>query len=368
MRENRTRARSVSHAPQNGRARCCRDGAVPRRRRRCREWSRQARPPGTRSTTGDRSTTRDTGDADHRGPLEHPGPGGGSEQPARGSRRSRPAEGAWVRRPSSADGSTRPRAGVDLAPLVGEDDRPNVVVLMMDDMRDDDLQFMPHVKRLITDQGVRFTNMFSPHPLCCPARASFVSGLYSHNHEVWSHKKPYGLSAFDDSETCPALAARAGRLRHELPGEVPQRLRPDAHAGRRVLAALHPARLDRRRASVDNVHDEPEAKHLQGGTYQYFDTTLSDNGALEPHQGVYQTTPLRRHHPGDDPPRGALATAVLPADLVLHPARRVASRAGRPEGLPPLRRLAADLAEPCPSALRQGSLRPSDHPAPTRTG
>jgi arylsulfatase A-like enzyme len=43
------------------------------------------------------------------------------------------------------------------------------------------------------------------------------------------------------------------------------------------------------RAAVDNVHDEPEAEHLQGGVYRYFDTTLSNNGRLEPHQGRYQT-------------------------------------------------------------------------------
>src|SRR5690349_12324796 len=33
--------------------------------------------------------------------------------------------------------------------ITGDDDRPNVLVMMMDDMRDDDLQFMPNVQRLI---------------------------------------------------------------------------------------------------------------------------------------------------------------------------------------------------------------------------
>ena len=102
------------------------------------------------------------------------------------------------------------RTTVDLAPVTGQRDRPNVLVMMMDDMRDDDLQFMPHVQSLIADQGVRFTNMFSPQPLCCPARASFFTGLLSHNHEVWSHKEPFGFRVFDDRETLPRWLHRSG--------------------------------------------------------------------------------------------------------------------------------------------------------------
>ncbi len=60
--------------------------------------------------------------------------------------------------------------------------RPNVVFIMVDDMRNDDLRYMPQTRRLIRDQGVRFRNSFSPYPLCCPARASVLSGLYTHNH------------------------------------------------------------------------------------------------------------------------------------------------------------------------------------------
>ena len=84
---------------------------------------------------------------------------------------------------------------VSVAPLVGRPERPNVLVIMTDDARNDDLRFMPHVRHLIGDQGVRFTNTFSPQPLCCPARASFLTGEYSHNHHVWSHAPPYGFQA-----------------------------------------------------------------------------------------------------------------------------------------------------------------------------
>ncbi len=201
------------------------------------------------------------------------------------SRRQRLGQTPYERRLLAAD-----RTDVDLAGVVGDRDRPNVIVLMMDDMRDDDLQFMPNVERLITDQGVRFTNMFSPHPLCCPARASFVTGLYTHNHEVWSHKTPYGFSAFDDSETFPRwLHERGGYDTNFLGKYLNGYGRMATRDGQSSLRYVPPGWTDWR-ASVDNVNDEPDAKHLQGGTYQYFDTTLSNNGALEPHQGVFQTT------------------------------------------------------------------------------
>ena len=48
--------------------------------------------------------------------------------------------------------------------------RPNIVVIMVDDMRDDDLRFMPNTRRFLRGRGVRFLNSFSPNPLCCPAR------------------------------------------------------------------------------------------------------------------------------------------------------------------------------------------------------
>jgi arylsulfatase A-like enzyme len=173
--------------------------------------------------------------------------------------------------------------------IAGDRDRPNVLVMMMDDMRDDDLQFMPNVQRLITDQGIRFTNMFSPHPLCCPARASFVSGLYSHNHQVWSHKTPFGFRMFDDRETLPRWLHENGGYDTAFVGKYLNGYgRQERLDGSSSLRYVPPGWTDWR-PSVDNVREEPDARHLQGGTYRYFDTTLSDNGVLEPHQGVYQT-------------------------------------------------------------------------------
>jgi N-acetylglucosamine-6-sulfatase len=64
---------------------------------------------------------------------------------------------------------------------------PNIVVVMADDMRVDDLRFAPRVRRLVGRHGITFENSFAPYPLCCPARASFLTGVHAHRHHVWSH-------------------------------------------------------------------------------------------------------------------------------------------------------------------------------------
>ena len=182
-----------------------------------------------------------------------------------------------------------PRRTVSVSPLVGAHDRPNVLVIMTDDARNDDLRFMPHVRHLIGDQGVRFTNTFSPQPLCCPARASFLTGQYSHNHHVWSHAPPYGFQALHDASTLPVWLNDAGYdtsfLGKYLNGYGVQSLR----TGGPSLRYVPPGWTDWR-GSVDGGIAAGSA--LDGGTYRYFDTTLNDNGRLVPNHGVYQTTLL----------------------------------------------------------------------------
>jgi arylsulfatase A-like enzyme len=80
--------------------------------------------------------------------------------------------------------------------------RPNVIVIMTDDMRTDDLSTLPQIQSLIADAGATFRNAYSPFPLCCPARATLLTGQYAHNHGVQSNKAPTGgFSVFDDSRT-----------------------------------------------------------------------------------------------------------------------------------------------------------------------
>lgn len=86
--------------------------------------------------------------------------------------------------PAGADRDRRTAARVE--------PRPNVVVVLLDDMRADQLRFMPRTRRLIGDHGTTYTGAISPHPLCCPARASLVTGQYTQNHGVKSNFPPSG--------------------------------------------------------------------------------------------------------------------------------------------------------------------------------
>jgi N-acetylglucosamine-6-sulfatase len=73
---------------------------------------------------------------------------------------------------SSSTGSTAPAAGTT---------KPNVLFVLTDDMRLDDLQYLPQIRQLIGDQGMTFDNEFDNVTLCCPARTSILRGQYSHN-------------------------------------------------------------------------------------------------------------------------------------------------------------------------------------------
>jgi N-acetylglucosamine-6-sulfatase len=69
---------------------------------------------------------------------------------------------------------------------------PNIVLLMTDDMRADDLARMPATRRLIAAGGATFTRAYVSFPLCCPSRATLNSGQYAHNHGVRGNGPPRG--------------------------------------------------------------------------------------------------------------------------------------------------------------------------------
>jgi len=63
--------------------------------------------------------------------------------------------------------------------------KPNFVFILADDMRYDDLKYMPKTDSLLGDQGMTFTRAFVPTALCCPSRATIMRGQYTHNTGVW---------------------------------------------------------------------------------------------------------------------------------------------------------------------------------------
>ena len=71
-----------------------------------------------------------------------------------------------------------------------EIERPNIVVVLVDDLRWDELSCTghsfvrtPNIDR-IASEGVRFRNAFCPTPLCSPVRACLLTGLHTHHHGI----------------------------------------------------------------------------------------------------------------------------------------------------------------------------------------
>jgi N-acetylglucosamine-6-sulfatase len=164
--------------------------------------------------------------------------------------------------------------------------RPNVVVIMADDMRADDMRWMPATRRLIRQHGARFTNSFSPYPLCCPARASFLNGQYTHNHGVWSTRRPYGFRSFKDRRTLPVWLRSAGYNTLFVGKYLNKYGIQPTRGGKPSVRYVPPGWTDWR-ASIDG--GLPRTHPRAGGTYRYYDMTLNVNGALRGNQGRYST-------------------------------------------------------------------------------
>jgi arylsulfatase A-like enzyme len=64
---------------------------------------------------------------------------------------------------------------------------PNFVLVLTDDQRSDTLDVMPAVLEDVAARGVTFSQAFASTSLCCPDRASVLTGLYAHHHGVRSN-------------------------------------------------------------------------------------------------------------------------------------------------------------------------------------
>lgn len=68
----------------------------------------------------------------------------------------------------------------------GRIERPNIVLVVADDMRYDQLPFMPNLHRLISDRGRAFTQARCNVALCQPSRVGYLTGQTSQVNREWS--------------------------------------------------------------------------------------------------------------------------------------------------------------------------------------
>ena len=91
--------------------------------------------------------------------------------------------------------------------------RPNIVVLMTDDQTVESMRVMTNVNTLLAARGTTFTNSFASYPLCCPSRATYITGQYGHNHTIMGNAAPsggYDKLAPTNSNTLTAWLRTAG--------------------------------------------------------------------------------------------------------------------------------------------------------------
>ena len=94
---------------------------------------------------------------------------------------------------ASCSGSESPASGMSQEEgTESSADRPNVVFVLADDLDYASAQQMPEIGTLLAEEGLSFEEAFVSHPVCCPSRATILTGLYDHNHDVLSNNYPSG--------------------------------------------------------------------------------------------------------------------------------------------------------------------------------
>lgn len=178
----------------------------------------------------------------------------------------RPRPAIWVCVAlASMLGASDAAAGAASAPGDGKVERANVLVVMTDDQTYRDARYMPNFRRL-QRRGTTYTDAFASYPICCPSRASFLTGQYAHNHGVKGNFFATG-GGFDSfsgqDETLPVWLQDAG-YRTAFVGKY-----LNEYGGRDPT--LVPPGWDDWRGLVDF------------STYNYFNWAINENGVLRYH-------------------------------------------------------------------------------------
>ena len=147
------------------------------------------------------------------------------------------------------------------APAQTPQAKPNVVVVMTDDQTVEQMRALGRVRGQIGAAGTTFTRNFSTFPLCCPSRATYLTGQYSHNHRVRGNSPPEGgFYKLNSSNTLPVWLSNAGYAT----AHIGKYLNGYGRQGPRQV----PAGWREWHGSVDPT------------TYNFFDYCLNENGRL----------------------------------------------------------------------------------------
>jgi N-acetylglucosamine-6-sulfatase len=147
---------------------------------------------------------------------------------------------------------------------------PNIVLLMSDDQAVESLRFMPILDRKLANAGVTFTNSFASFPLCCPSRATMLTGQYPDNHGVRTNQQPSG-----------GYAEYAPQSGNSLPVWLQKSGYYTGHVGKFLngYGATSPdTEVPPGWSEWYGSLDDPDG--FVGGTYTMYGYTLNENGSV----------------------------------------------------------------------------------------
>jgi N-acetylglucosamine-6-sulfatase len=148
--------------------------------------------------------------------------------------------------------------------------RPNVVVVMTDDQAAETQRYMPRTNALLGEGGVTFSNNFVSYSLCCPSRATLLTGQYAHNHDIRGNRPPaggYSKLAPHLGNSLPAWLQRAGYYT----GHIGKFL--NGYGNTSPDTEIPPGWSE-----WYGALDDPDA--FTGGTYTMYGYTLNENGSV----------------------------------------------------------------------------------------
>ncbi len=212
---------------------------------------------------------------------------------------------------ATGSGSVRMAQGTQSPSAGGGPTRPNLVFVLTDDMRDDDLAAMPITRRLLADEGMEFTDAISPHPLCCPARAQLATGQYAQNNGVQHNRGVHGgFQALDPTREASSWfrdsGYRTGFVGKFLNGYGPHDVRPSGWTSWDALTR---------------------------GVYDYVNFSMTGDGAPQRYTDSYITSVIEDHANRDVREFARSGDPFVVYAWHLAPHYRITPEGGR--GLPP---------------------------------
>ena len=228
--------------------------------------------------------------------------------------------------------------------------KPNIVVIMTDDQTVEQMRVMASVNASIRDAGATFENSFSSFPLCCPSRATFLTGQYAHNHGVLENETPTGgYYRLKSKNTLPVWLRKAG------------------------YRTIHVGKYLNDYGTEDPREVPPGWDEWHGltdpGTYQMWGYQMNDNGALTTYgsyevedPGTYQTDVLRRVAVQQIDAAAAGTKPFFMTLWFLAPHREVASLSNQLAPRPAPRHAGAFATEPLPKTPSFNEKDMSDKP------